>query len=208
MDFALPPAPSGPPPAQAVRLLAPAAARSVPGGRVVARLRTRTSFHSLRYLAVVAERGAWLGVLAPELPNGRVGWISARRDVLVEPADWRVDVSLARRRVVVRVAGRVVQSFPVAVGSPLSPTPPGTYGVTDRLRFSSGSPYGCCALALTGHQTAIPQGWGGGDRLAIHGTPNEGSVGLAVSHGCLRARRANVARLVATVPLGTRVVVR
>jgi lipoprotein-anchoring transpeptidase ErfK/SrfK len=175
---------------------------------VLVRLPSRTSFDSPRYLAVVARRGAWLGVLAPELRGGRVGWISARRDVLVEPADWRIDVSLARRRVTVRASGRVMQSFPVATGAALTPTPTGTYGVTDRLRFSGGSPYGCCALALTGHQTAIAQGWGGGDRLAIHGTTNEASIGTAASHGCLRARRTDVARLVATVPLGTRVVVR
>lgn len=208
MAFALPPVPSGPPVAQSVRLLAPVVARAGPGGRVRVRLPSRTSFGSPRYLAVVAQRDGWLGVLAPELPRNRVGWISARHDVLVAPADWRVDVSLALRRVTVRASGRIVQSFGVAVGAPLSPTPPGTYGVTDRLRFSPGSPYGCCALALTGRQRAIPQGWGGGDRLAIHGTTNEASIGLAVSHGCLRARRADVARLVATVPLGTRVVVR
>lgn len=175
---------------------------------MLVRLPSRTSFDSPRYLAVVAQRGAWLGVLAPELRGGRVGWISARRDVLVEPADWRIDVSLARRRVTVRASSRVMQSFPVATGAALTPTPTGTYGVTDRLRFSGGSPYGCCALALTGHQTAIAQGWGGGDRLAIHGTTNEASIGTAASHGCLRARRTDVARLVATVPLGTRVVVR
>lgn len=34
------------------------------------------------------------------------------------------------------------------------------------------SPYGCCVLALTGRQPNVPQGWKGGNRLAIHGTPN------------------------------------
>ena len=50
----------------------------------------------------------------------------------------------------------------------------GRFAVTDKLRTEdrADSPYGCCALALTGHQTKLVPGWPGGDRLAIHGTPN------------------------------------
>ena len=38
--------------------------------------------------------------------------------------------------------------------------------------------------------------------MAIHGTSQPGSVGYAVSLGCLRAGEADVRRLVRTVPLG------
>ena len=38
--------------------------------------------------------------------------------------------------------------------------------VTDKLRVTDpGSPYGCCVLALTGHQTNLPDYCPGGDRL-------------------------------------------
>jgi lipoprotein-anchoring transpeptidase ErfK/SrfK len=100
-----------------------------------------------------------------------------------------------------------VQRATVAVGRPGSATPRGRYAITDRIRFRGASPYGYGALALTGHQPDVPQGWGGGDLLAIHGTQDEGSVGSAASLGCLRARRADIRRLVATVPLGTPVFV-
>ena len=62
-------------------------------------------------------------------------------------------------------------------------------------------------LALTGHQPLIPQGWGGGDRIAIHATPSPETIGHAASTGCLRTTNAVMRRLVRRVPLGTRVYV-
>ncbi len=200
---ASPPVPAGRPAFASALLLAPGVLRERPsGGRILARLRMRTEFRSPRILGVVARRGAWLRVLAPELPNGRAGWIRTGR-VLEFAVDWRIDASLGARRAVVRHAGRVVRRVPVAVGTPATPTPLGRFAVTDKLRFADSSPYGYGALALSGHQPLIAQGWGGGDRIAIHGTSAPGSIGSAASHGCLRARRADVAWLVRHVPLGT-----
>jgi len=48
-----------------------------PGGRVVASLGTRSDFGSPLVLAVAAQRGNWLAVRTPALPNGRLGWITA-----------------------------------------------------------------------------------------------------------------------------------
>jgi L,D-transpeptidase catalytic domain len=205
VPVALPP--PGPPPFASASLLAPAALRARPGGRVLARLGRRTRFGLRRVVGVLESRGAWMRVTVPELGNGRSGWISARR-VLEFPVDWRVDVSLSRRRVTVRRDGRVVQRLAVAVGRPSNPTPTGRFAVTDKIRFTAASPYGFGALALTGHQPTIPQGWGGGDHIAIHGTADEASVGSAASLGCLRARRADIRRLIATVPLGAPVFIR
>jgi len=78
------------------------------------------------------------------------------------------------------------------------------FAVTDKLLISRpGSPYACCVLALTGHQTKIPQGWGGGDRLAIHSTNDPSSIGQPVSLGCMRINATVARQLVRTVPLGT-----
>jgi L,D-transpeptidase catalytic domain len=199
--------PPGPPPFQSAELLAPAVLRAAPHGRVIRRLGTRSQFGLRRVVAVIESRGRWMRIAVPELGNGRSGWIAAR-GVLEFAVDWRLDVSLGRRRLIVRHAGRVVQRASVAVGRPGSPTPTGRFAVTDRIRFSGASPYGVGALALTGHQPDIPQGWGGGDRLAIHGTQAEGTVGSAASLGCLRAHRRDIRRLIATVPLGTPVFIR
>jgi hypothetical protein len=199
--------PPGPPPFQSAELLAPAVLRAAPHGRVLRRLGTRTHFGLRRVVAVLESRGRWMRIAVPELPNGRSGWIAAR-DVLEFAVDWRIDASVGRRTLTVRRAGRVVQRASIAVGRPGNPTPTGRFAVTDRIRFFGASPYGVGALALTGHQPNVPQGWGGGDRLAIHGTQAEGTVGTAASLGCLRVHRRDIRRLIATVPLGTPVFIR
>jgi lipoprotein-anchoring transpeptidase ErfK/SrfK len=101
-----------------------------------------------------------------------------------------------------RFGKRLLDRFPVTVGSRTSPTPLGDYFVTDGLVGRGLGPwYGCCVLALSGHQNNLPSGWIGGNRIAIHGTP--GSVGGAESHGCLRASDQDMISLFARVPLGT-----
>jgi L,D-transpeptidase catalytic domain len=183
--------------------------RARPGGRRLARMRRVTEFDSPRVVTVVGRRGPWLGVLAPELRNGRVGWIDGRRGVRLYRVNWSVDADLSRRLVVVRRGARVVVRTRVAIGRPGAPTPRGRFAVTDKLLTGNPQgPYGCCVLALTGHQPNTPQGWGGGDRLAIHATPAEHTIGHAASLGCLRAPSAVMRRLVRQVPLGTQVRIR
>lgn len=187
-----------------VHVTRPAILRASPGGRVIGRVRATTEFDSPTVLAVVRRSGPWLGILTPALPNGRIGWISVRSSLQAHRNDWRIDAFLRRHQVVVQRGGRVVSRIPVAIGAPRTPTPQGLYAVTDKLRTTnSSSPYGCCILALTGHQTQTPQGWGGGDRIAIHATDRPDTIGSAASAGCLRAPASAVRRLVATVPLGT-----
>jgi hypothetical protein len=183
--------------------------RARPAGRRLARMRRETEFESPRVVTVVARRGVWLGVLASELGNGQVGWIDGRRGVKLFRVDWSIETDLSRRLMLVRRGGRVVARARVAIGRPSAPTPRGRFAVTDKLRTGNPQgPYGCCVLALTGHQPSIPQGWGGGDRIAIHATPAESSIGEAASAGCLRADSGLMRRLVRQVPLGTQVRVR
>jgi hypothetical protein len=180
--------------------------RARPNGRVVAHLAARTQFGSLRVIAVIARarHGRWLKVIGPELPNNYAAWIDAKQ-VWLYRVPWSLDADISQRRITVRHYGRVVGSFPVAVGRPGSETPRGLFSVTDKLLLSVASPYGCCVLALSGHQPNVPQGWGGGDRLGIHATDDPSSIGYAASLGCLRAPEAVMRKLVYRVPLGARV---
>ena len=190
------------------RVLAPTQLRATPGGRLLHWIGRRTEFNSPRVLSVTARRGGWLRVLASERPNGKAGWIPARR-VRLGATDWSIHVDRSARRLTLRRGGRAVRSFPVAVGRPGTETPTGRFAVTDKLRPGDpASPYGCCLLALSGHQTKLLPGWPGGDRLAIHATPNLWTVGKAASLGCMRARPADIRRLMRTVPAGTPVFIR
>jgi lipoprotein-anchoring transpeptidase ErfK/SrfK len=123
--------------------------------------------------------------------------------------DWSIRVDRSARRLALVRDRRVVFRMPVAVGRTGTETPLGRFGVTDKLRPTSGdSPYGCCAIALTGHQPRLLPGWPGGDRLAIHATPQTESVGTPASLGCLRGHTRHLERLMRTVPLGTPVFIR
>ena len=184
------------------RLTAPAALRDAPGGAVVARIGTRTEFGSPRVLPVIHREGDWLGVLATERPNGEVGWIRASQVRLVsEPV--RLGVDLSQRTLSVIEGGRTVRRFAVGIGARSTPTPTGWFAVTDSLH--GWGPYGCCILALSGHQPRLSQGWTGGDRLAVHGTPAPATIGAATSLGCLRAADGNMRALLRVARLGARV---
>jgi lipoprotein-anchoring transpeptidase ErfK/SrfK len=179
-----------------------------PHGRALRTVGARTEFGSQTVLGVLRRRGGWLKVAAAQLPNNRRGWIRARNARLFG-TDYDIRVDRSAHRAVLRRDGRKLLRFPVAVGRPGNETPLGRYAVTDKLRTTdSSSPYGCCALALTGHQTKLEPGWPGGDRLAIHGTPATWSIGQAVSLGCMRAPTKALRKLMRRVPLGAPVVVR
>jgi hypothetical protein len=186
----------------------PTALDATPGGRCLVRLRRRTEWGSPRVLAAVGREGTWLQVLATELPNGRTGWVPMSATQLVANP-WAVTADLSARRVTVTKNHRVVRRFRVAVGRSGTPTPTGRFAVTDKLELTGGSAaYGCCALALSGHQPHISQGWRGGDRLAIHGTLQPDTIGKAASFGCLRARNRDANWIVTHVFLGTVVEIR
>ena len=184
--------------------------RARPRGPVVARLGTRTEFGSPTTLLVAERRGRWLGVVTTHVANGRLGWVDSQAGALASSRTRvRLTIDLSARRLVVRRGDRVLRRIVVGIGRPGSPTPVGRFAVTDKLPGSRYGPYyGCCILALSAHQPNLPPGWPGGDRIAVHGTDDPGSIGAAASAGCPRARDADLRYLMRVVPLGAPVVVR
>jgi hypothetical protein len=186
------------------------ALRSRPGGPVAATVPAGTEFGSPQTLSVAHRRGRWLGVVSPALPNGKLGWLSRDdRALSLKRVGYSLHADLSARTLVLRRGNRRIARMSVAVGRPGSATPTGRFSVTDKISGSRFGPYyGCCILALSGHQPNPPAGWRGGDRLAIHGTNAPGTVGQASSAGCLRAADKDLAVLMRRVPLGTPVFIR
>lgn len=175
-----------------------------PGGRFKVKVGPRTEFKTGRVLSVVRTRGEWLAVLVPELDNGEVAWL--HQDEVAESGTvaWSLHVDLSKRVLVVRKDGENMRSVRIGIGRPDHETPTGRFAVTDKLRVSDpSSPYGCCVLALTGHQTKLPPGWPGGDRLAVHATANLAGLGKQVSLGCMRTDPRDTKWMLKQVPLGT-----
>src|SRR5829696_7113682 len=179
-----------------------------PGGESRLRITRRTEWGSPRVLGVVGQRGDWLGVQASELKNGEVAWIPRER-ARVDCVRWSLHADLSKRELFVRKDGHTVRKFEIAIGSTGHTTPLGRFSVTDKLNVTDeDSPYGCCVLALTGHQTHLPEDWLGGDRLAVHATADLSSIGKAVSLGCMRVRSEEARWLIAKMPLGAPVFIR
>jgi hypothetical protein len=178
-----------------------------PGGRVVETLTSRSEFGSPRVLGLAHQRGSWLAVITPLLRNGELGWIrfDSSKLSLYWTRYW-LSVSLSRRQMALRYGGRELARYTVSVGATGTDTPEGHFTITDALSYDQSPYYGCCALALSGHQERLPVGWLGGDRIAIHGTP--GAVGYAASNGCIRATDQTMRVLFRRIPLGTPVFVR
>ncbi len=143
-------------------------------------------------------------MVSPLAGNGKVGWIPAA-DASLSRVNWQLQCLAGHapsRASCSGAGGR--ERYRVAIGAPASPTPTGRFAVTDRLTTGDPSgPYGCCILALSAKAPHAIQGWNGGDRIAIHSTPETWTIGHAISHGCVRLTLAEGRWLLAHIPLGT-----
>jgi L,D-transpeptidase ErfK/SrfK len=107
---------------------------------------------------------------------------------------YRIQISLGGRRLTLLNNGRVVKTYPIAIGKMLTQTPIGEYVIVNR-EPNPGGPFGVMWLSLS------RRGYG------IHGTNNPSSIGKSVSLGCVRMYNKDVLELANTVPNGTRVVI-
>ncbi len=184
--------------------------RPAADGQVVGRAGTKTPYGSKTVLPILKARGDWVAVVSAYRKNNRVAWTKVQPDAKYVAVEHSISVRVGDRSIIVRKNGKVIKRMKAAVGQTSHPTPPGRYAVTDGLIFRKDQrgPYGCCALVLSARQTKLPAAWRGGDRVAIHGTSDPQSIGLAASLGCLRVGDKNARWLVENVPAGASVFVR
>lgn len=128
----------------------------------------------------------WMRVSLPVRPNGSEGWIRAD-DVTLFVHDRRVEVDLSDRRLEVIGPGGTLLETTVAIGSSSSPTPTGSFFVTDSVIVGNpGGPWGPWAFGLSAYSDVVTEFNGGNGIIGIHGTNRPGSIGYAQSLGCVR----------------------
>ena len=90
------------------------------------------------------------------------------------------------------------------VGRSATPTPAGTYFITELLQQPSprGS-YGPFAFGLSAYSDTLTSYAGGPGQIGLHGTDAPSLVGTDVSHGCLRVTNDVITALARQLPLGT-----
>jgi lipoprotein-anchoring transpeptidase ErfK/SrfK len=160
-----------------------------------------------RVLEYGGVRG-WVRIEAPGRPPARTGWIPAATvDVhAVDPARNQILVDTAAREITIMIDGATT-TFPAGVGSAENPTPIGNWWVTDLVETGDpGGAYGAFAVGLSARSETITEFGVGDGQIGIHGTNEPGSIGQAVSHGCVRVP-AEAVEMLRGVFLGMPVVV-
>ena len=155
-----------------------------------------------RVFLVAGQDGGRLKVLLPVRPNDAVGWVNPS-DVNAYPVNYWMRVSTAAHTMTVGNANQIVLQQPVAVGTGGTPTPLGTFYLTELVR-PIWQPYlGPYAYATSAYSDVLYSFMGGNGNVGVHGTDAPGSVGHAVSHGCIRMNNSGITALAGILPLGT-----
>jgi lipoprotein-anchoring transpeptidase ErfK/SrfK len=193
-----------------VVLLRAHVARATPDAhaRSRGRLPARTPITRARtILPVLERRDGWVLVALPGRPNGRRGWIAAS-STLRSSTPWRLVIRLGTRRVTAYRAGHAVRAFSAVVGAPATPTPRGTFFVEESIALGAGDVGGPFALALSARSTVLQEFAGGPGQIAVHGRDNlGGTLGQALSHGCVRLSDRAIRWLARRIGPGVPVVV-
>ncbi|UJA21210.1 L,D-transpeptidase [Thermoleophilia bacterium SCSIO 60948] len=181
--------------------------RDAPGGSVITTVDSVTEFGSETAYSVIERKGDWVGVPTHFVANGELAWI--RLDdakVGTSTTSMSIHIDLSEQRAQILDGTRVERSFTVTIGAPDSTTPIGTFSVTDELTSGIDPIYGCCAIAVAAIQPNVPADWSGGNRIAIHGSP-ENTAGGATSNGCPHATADDLHAMIDALPLGAEVVI-
>ena len=177
------------------------------GRELVSELGSETEFGGSVVLTVLKRRGNWAGVPTSLLPNGDLGWVELDSNAIaIGAVEEAIVVDLSETEASLSEVGRIVHRWTVSVGAAESPTPTGSFSITDKITEGLNPVYGCCALPLSATQPNPPPGWTAGTRMAIHGTSMP--LGEANSAGCVRSGEADLWKLIDRVPLGTPVTIR
>ena len=171
-------------------------------------LKRRDKYGTQRAFLVRGTGKKWVHVYLPSRPNGSLGWVRARA-VKMYDNGYRIVVRLRAHRLQLWKKRHLLETYPVATGTPSTPTPRGLFYIVELLRPSNpGGSYGPYSFGLSAHSNVLKTFAGGDGRVGLHGTNEPGLIGSSVSHGCIRLRNAAVRRLARILPLGTPVYVR
>jgi lipoprotein-anchoring transpeptidase ErfK/SrfK len=198
-----------------VALLASQSVRSGPttGDAVVGHVNAHGTMTGARTVLPVLGQsidstgGSWLQVRLPgRALKGKqppeTGWISAAR-TRSSATDWHLVVNRGARSVTVYHNGSKLRSYKAIVGKGSTPTPTGEFFVEENVRLPGNRPGAPFALATSARSKVFQEFEGGPGQIALHGLSNiGGSLGTAVSHGCVRLANRSISWLAARIKPG------
>lgn len=132
-------------------------------------------------------------VRAPQFAQATVRWVL---------------VSLPDRKLALFENGKVVRTYPVAIGKSSTPSPVGAFKIVNRV--SNPTYYHKGQVIAAGKDNPVGSRWMGlsAKGYGIHGTNQPRSIGKAASTGCIRMSRRDLEELFELVGVGDAVEIR
>ena len=154
-------------------------------------------------LVKTRDKSGWDQVQLPQRPNESTGWVR-ESDVNLFSDNMKIVVGLSAHTLDVYKEGQVIDHETVIDGSSASPTPTGSFYITELLKAPDpNGPYGPYAFGLAAFSNTYTEFEGGPGQIAIHGTNQPWLMGQSASHGCVRLLNSSLVQLVNQVPVGT-----
>jgi hypothetical protein len=186
-----------------------AAIRAAPSGRsdALGRLRLLTGDGQAEiYEALDSERLAsgatWVRIEIPARPNGRTGWVPRAALGTLHAVDGYLLVDEQSLHATLFHDGHAIFTAQVGVGKASTVTPTGHFYVMEKLITENAPEYGPVALGTSAYAPTLSE-WPGGGVVGIHGTDEPQLIPGRPSHGCVRMRNADIARLWSLIEVGT-----
>ncbi|MGB3185361.1 MAG: L,D-transpeptidase family protein [Ornithinimicrobium sp.] len=154
---------------------------------------------------VLSTDDDWVRVQVPVRPNGTTGWVAAQ-DVTLAEVPYRLEVDTADNTLDFYDGGSLVETFSVASGTGETPTPLGTFYLTELIEPTNPG-YGSFAYGISAFSDVLNEFKGGPGQIGLHGTNVSDSIGQSVSHGCIRLANEDIEMLAELLPLGTPIVI-
>ena len=137
------------------------------------------------------------------------------RPALLAATQGKIIIDKSKFRLRAYRDGKLVLTFPIAIGQAAYPSPTGTFVVTEKLKnptwIPPNSPWAKGLEPIPpGSGNPLGTRWIGtsAPAVGIHGTPSNNSIGTAASHGCIRMHIPDVEKLFNYVDVGETVVFR
>jgi lipoprotein-anchoring transpeptidase ErfK/SrfK len=152
-------------------------------------------------MLVEERRGDWAKVQVPVRPNGTVGWVRVA-DVDLSTTSHRIEIDVSDRMLRAYDGTQQIAETKVVVGTAFTPTPTGSFYVTDIVPQTSPA-FGPVALATDAYSEVMDEFDTGVPVVALHGTNRPELMGEARSNGCIRLPNEIIQQLADTMPQGT-----
>ena len=143
----------------------------------------------------------WAHVDYPGRPNGGNGWVPLDDLEIPQLDTQHLVIDLSADRATLYQSGSEIFTAEVGIGSPEAPTPTGTFWIREKFQVADDPAYGPDAFGTSAYSSLTD--WPGGGVVGIHGTDQPGLIPGNPSHGCVRLRNSDIARLYRLMSVGT-----